>query len=81
MEKGAEAPAPDAVAVNCLLLTRVTGTAHTCGFGRCEAPADWKMVYQKHVFYVCDRHLESGERSAHAQHDTQLKGVPNGRRD
>lgn len=75
--------------MNCLLLARVTGSEHTCGFEvvispkgltrLCSQLADWRLVYQKHVYYVCDRHLDAGEKSVHAQHDTQLKGAPDGK--
>jgi len=59
---------------NCLLLTRVEHCAEVCGFDGCVRPAAWKLTYQRHVYYVCDQHLNAGEQAARTQHGTQLKG-------
>ncbi len=66
--------------VNCLLLTRLEACAVLCGFDGCGRAADWKLTYQRYVYYICDRHLTAGEQAAHTQHHTQLKGVPDGRK-
>ena len=65
--------------MNCLLLQRLEACAEECGFDRCKARADWKLVYRGRRYYVCDRHLNAGEKSVHEQLDTHLKGRTDGK--
>lgn len=61
--------------VNCLLLQRLENCAELCEIEGCERRAEWKFVYQRARYYVCDRHLNAAaERSKPSS-----RGEPDGK--